>query len=326
MKGTFSWMNFLALTVAGAVNAVGITLFLAAVNLYDSGLSGLSMFLGRLIPGLPMSVFLIVLNVPFLLLGMKKQGVPFTVYSIYAVAIYSLTAFLIGLAFPDMTNSPVVGSDLFLCAVFGGVLSGIGSGLTIRFGGSLDGIEVCGVLFARPLGITVGNFVMAFNVVLYVVVGAVFGSWQLPLYSIVAYFVNSKALDFIVDGIDKTRAAMIVTSEPEKVGKELSETFGRGITVWQGEGFYSKSNKSILYCVINRFQMAKLKNIVKHNDPLAFVTISEVSDVLGTSLKYGAKIRKKEEKEQASADRASEGEKGEGEYGKDHVDAPASEG
>ena len=337
MKGRLSPINFLALTLAGAINAVGITLFLSAVNLYDSGLSGLSMFLGRLVPGLPMSVFLIVLNVPFLLLGMKKQGVPFTVYSIYAVAVYSLTAFLIGLAFGDGADSPVAGSDLFLCAVFGGVLSGIGSGLTIRFGGSLDGIEVCGVIFARPLGITVGNFVMAFNVLLYVVVGAVFGSWQLPLYSIVAYFVNSKALDFIVDGLDKTRAAMIVTSEPETLGKELSGAFGRGITVWQGEGFYSKSSKSVLYCVINRFQVAKLKNIVKSNDPLAFVTISEVSDVLGTSLHYGARIRQKEEQEKAVSAPVGEGcetvlskiakqGKEEGEHGEDHVDQRAGEG
>ncbi len=337
MKGKLSAFNFLLLTAAGVVNSVGIKLFLAAVNLYDSGLSGLSMFLGAVCDPVPMSVFLVVLNVPFFLFGMKKQGVPFTVYSVYVVAIYSLAAFLLELAFPydAAKGSPIAGTDLLLCAAFGGILSGIGSGMAIRFGGSLDGIEVCGVVFAKRIGLTVGNFVMAFNVILYCTIGAWFNSWQLPLYSIVAYFFNSRALDFVVDGIDRAKAAMIVTSEPEKVGQELSNAFGRGITVWQGEGFYSKAQKTVLYCVVNRFQIAKLKSLIKQHDPLAFVTITEISDVLGTSLKYNAQVKLREEKRKLAAEAkklrsavkgaVKKGAEGEN-HGADHGDSTADQG
>ncbi len=279
--------NFLLLLVAGIVNATGIKIFLSGVNLYDSGISGLSMFLGAVTDVIPMSVFLLVLNVPFFLLGLKKQGIEFTVYSIFGICIYSGMAFVYDTLFDLSIGSPIAGTDFVLCAIFGGLLSGIGSGLTIRMGGSLDGIEVCGVLFSKKLGLTVGNFVMIFNVILYVTIGVYFGSWQIPLYSIIAYYVNSAALDFVVYGLDKTRAAMIVTSKPEEVGQKLSSTFGKGITTWKGEGFYSKAEKTLLYCVVNRFQMPKLQEIVRECDPHAFVTITEVSDVLGTSIKNG---------------------------------------
>ena len=282
------WQNFLFLALAGAINAVGVTLFLAPVNLYDSGISGTSMLLWQVTPEqFNLSLFLVLLNVPLFLFGLKRQGWCFTVYSLFAVCIYSLVSFLITDVFPvDVANaSPFAGQDLLLCAVFGGLISGVGSGLTIRFGGAIDGMEVLGVIFAKSLGLTVGSFVMAYNVVLYLLIGIVFNSWVLPLYSIVTYAVGNKTVDFVVEGFDKAKSVMIVTSMEEAVCKALSEEFGRGITQLHGRGYYSGADKCVIYFVVNRFQIPKVKTLVTEIDPNAFITISEISDVLGTSLK-----------------------------------------
>ncbi|MGN1103810.1 MAG: YitT family protein, partial [Candidatus Coproplasma sp.] len=203
-KGDLKILNFVALLFAGAVNACGVTLLLAPVGLYDSGVSGLAMFLDMLIEVMPLWSWLIIINFPIFLFGMKKQGVAFTVYSLFAIAAYSLFSLLfqniIPVFVPDfLTNgSPIVGNETLLCCVFGGILSGIGSGLTIRFGGTMDGMETLGVIFAKRLNLTVGNFVMIFNVLLYLVIGVTVistgkGDFSIPLYSIIAYFVNGKA-------------------------------------------------------------------------------------------------------------------------------------
>ena len=179
------WKNILGLTIAGLINAFGITIFLSPVNLYDSGISGTSMLLSQITPEhLSLSVFLIILNIPLFLYGWKKQGSTFTIYAIYVVAIYSLGAWLITDVLPVDVRfvSPLAGSDLLLCALFGGLISGAGSGLAIRFGGAMDGIETLAIIFAKRLGITVGTFVMVYNVVLYIICGIILNSWILPLY------------------------------------------------------------------------------------------------------------------------------------------------
>ncbi|MBP3485570.1 MAG: YitT family protein [Oscillospiraceae bacterium] len=190
-------LSFVLLLAAGIINAVGVTMFLAPVHLYDSGISGTSMLLWQITPeAYTLSLFLLVLNVPLFLFGLKKQGVAFTIYSLWAVFVYSAASFVITDLLPvDVTTaSPFAGQDLLLCALFGGLISGIGSGMTIRFGGAIDGVEVMAVIFAKRLGLTVGTFVMIYNVLLYIVIGCVFRSWILPLYSIVTYCAAIKAV------------------------------------------------------------------------------------------------------------------------------------
>ncbi len=166
LRGT----NFLLLTVAGCINAFGVTVFLFPVKLYDSGISGLSMLLDQVTPpNLTLSLFLILLNVPIFAFGMKQQGSVFTIYSIFTVSVYSFVSYLIMRIQPEVAFiSPLAGSDLLLCAVFGGVISGVGSGMTIRFGGAIDGIDVLSVIFAKRIGISIGSFVMTFNTLLYI--------------------------------------------------------------------------------------------------------------------------------------------------------------
>lgn len=277
-------VNFLLLAVAGAVNAFGVTMFLYPVRLYDSGVSGLSMLLDQLTP-LSLSVFLILLNFPIFIFGLKKQGAAFTVYSLFAIAVYSLCSFLIMNVLPVDVNfmSPLAGSDLLLCSVFGGVVSGIGSGLTIRFGGAIDGLDVLSVIFAKRIGISLGTFVMIFNTLLYIVCGAVMKSWILPLYSIVTYFIGSKTVDFIVEGFDRSMCAMVVTTRADEISAALSEAFKSGGTIVKATGGYSKDEKQIIYFIVNHFQINRLKKIVTDIDSAAFISLQNVAGIVRKS-------------------------------------------
>ena len=274
------WQNFIILLIAGIINAFGVTVFLAPVKLYDSGISGTSMLLSQGTQ-ISLSFFLIILNIPLFLYGLKKEGKVFTIYSIYAVMVYSIAAWLITDVLPVDVSiaSPLAGNDLLLCALFGGLISGVGSGLTIRYGGAIDGIEVMAVIFAKRLGMTVGTFVMIYNVCLYVISGFVMNSWILPLYSIVTYFAALKTIDFIVEGLDRALSVMIITDKAEEISKALMEEFESGTTMFDAKGGYSKADKTIIYFVVNRFQVARMRNIVHAIDEKAYMTISEVADV-----------------------------------------------
>ena len=275
--------NMIMLSIAGVINAIGITIFLSPVKLYDSGISGTSMLLAQITPDyLTLSMFLLILNIPLFIYGLKKQGALFTFYAIYTVAIYSVCSWLITDILPvDVTfASPLAGTDLLLCALFGGVISGIGSGLAIRFGGAMDGIEVLSVIFAKKIGISVGSFVMIYNILLYITCGFVVNSWILPLYSIVTYFAALKTIDYIVEGIDRAKAAMIVTTMPDEICKALSEEFETGITTFNAKGWYSQNDKTMIYFIVNRFQIGKMKEIIHGIDAKAYISIYEVADVL----------------------------------------------
>ena len=274
--------NIVMLTVAGIINAIGVTFFLAPVKIYDSGISGTSILFSQLTPEFfTLSFFLLVLNVPLFLYGLKRQGSLFTFYAIYSVIIYSLTAFLITDILPIDVSfaSPLAKEDLLLCALFGGVISGIGSGTAIRFGGAMDGIEVMAVIFAKRIGVSVGTFVMIYNMVLYVLAGIILGDWILPLYSIVAYAASLKTVDFIVDGIDHAKCAIIITETPDEICEELSKTFESGTTKISATGGYSNREKTMVYFIVNRFQVVRLKELVHSIDQNAYITISEVTDV-----------------------------------------------
>ena len=275
-------INFLFLLIAGIINAFGVSLFLYPVKLYDSGISGLSMLLDQVTPpALTLSLFLIVFNIPIFLFGYKKQGLPFTIYSLFTIGVYSFVSFLIMHVLPIDVNfvSPLAGSDLLLCAVFGGLISGIGSGLTIRYGGAIDGIDVLSVIFAKKIGISIGSFVMAFNAVLYIICGIVIQSWILPLYSIVTYFIGSKTVDFVVEGFDRSMCAMIVTDKAMEISDALAVHFKAGGTIVNAVGGYSRDEKQIIYFIVNHFQINKLKSIVSGIDPKAFVSLQDVADV-----------------------------------------------
>ena len=280
------WQNFVMLLLAGCVNAFGVTVFLAPVNLYDSGISGTSILLSQLTPPQwSLSIFLLILNIPLFLFGLKKQGAAFTAYSVFTVTVYSVMSWLITDVLPIDVSiaSPLAGQDLLLCALFGGMISGVGSGLTIRNGGAIDGVEVMAVIFSKKLNVTVGTFVMIYNVILYVICGLMLDSWILPLYSIVTYAAGLKTVDFVVEGLDRSKSVMIITDKADEISAALMEEFKCGTTKISGTGGYSNADKTIIYFVVNRFQIYKMRNIIHTIDPKAFVTISEVADVFSSN-------------------------------------------
>lgn len=281
-----SLVKFIIMTIAGIINAFGITVFLAPVKLYDSGISGTAMLLSQVTPSwLSLSVFLIVMNIPLFLYGLKKQGGVFTISAIYTVMVYSITAWLITDVLPVDVSiaSPLAGTDLLLCSLFGGVISGVGSGLALRAGGAMDGIEVMAVIFAKRLGLSVGAFVMIYNVILYIVCGFVIKSWILPLYSIVTYYAALKTIDYILEGIGRSKAALIVTSKADKICSALQKEFCCGMTIMDAKGGYSGQDRKVVYFVVNRFQVIKMKDIVQKIDPLAYITLNEVADIFSVN-------------------------------------------
>lgn len=278
----FERRNFLVLTFAGIINAIGVTIFLAPVKLYDTGISGTSMLLGQLTPStFSLSMFLLILNIPLFLYGLKKQGPVFTIYAIYTVVIYSIFAWLIEDVLPINVSiaSPLAGTDLFLCSLFGGLITGTASGFSLRFGGAMDGIEVLAVIFSKQLGISVGAFVMVYNVILYTICGFCLQSWILPLYSIVTYMAAIKAIDFIIEGFDRAKCAIIVTDQADDICDALSKEFQTGMTRLAARGGYSGEDKTMIYFILNRFQITTMKNIIRKIDPKAYIVISEVADV-----------------------------------------------
>ncbi len=278
----FEQRNFLVLTFAGIINAIGVTIFLAPVKLYDTGISGTSMLLGQLTPStFSLSLFLLILNIPLFLYGLKKQGPVFTIYAIYTVVIYSIFAWLIEDVLPINVSiaSPLAGTDLLLCSLFGGLITGTASGFSLRFGGAMDGIEVLAVIFAKRIGISVGAFVMVYNVILYTICGFFLQSWILPLYSIVTYMAAIKAIDFIIEGFDRSKCAIIVTDQADDICNALSDEFQTGMTRLAARGGYSGEDKTMIYFILNRFQITTMKNIIRKIDPKAYIVISEVADV-----------------------------------------------
>lgn len=281
-------IQLLLLTVAGFINAIGVTAFLSPVGLLDGGFSGTSVFISSLLNA-QIWPFLLALNLPFFLFAYKRLGRRFVLTSIYAVGIYALGTFLIQTFMDVSISSPIAGTDLLLCAVFGGLLSGIGSGMTIHLGGALDGVEILAVIFSKGLGLTVGTFVMLYNCVIFILSGIVSGLWALPLYSIIAYAVGIKTIDFIVEGLDKAKAALVITEHKDAVAQACSDTFGYGITVINASGFYSNRDKAVLYIVVNRFEIPTLNRLIEETDPAAFITIIDISDVMGSGLRGSKK-------------------------------------
>ena len=176
-------------------------------------------------------------------------------------------------------GSPVVGDDRFLCCIFGGFIVGCGSGLAIRLGGAIDGIEVLSVVLSGKLGLSLNSFLLVYNVALYLICGAVLGDWTQPLYSIIAYAVALKVIDYIIDGFDKNKSLFIITEKPEEIGRELSDEFHQGLTLINAKGFYSGQDKTLIHIIVNRFQIITTRDIVHEIDPKAYISVSDVSDI-----------------------------------------------
>lgn len=265
-------LEFLFLLIAGCINATGVGIFLAPSKILDGGISGTSILLAFLTP-VPTSFFIFFINLPFFVLGYKRLGFRFILRSLFAIAVYSIIMLF-------FENRSPISEQLLLTAVFGGLLSGIGSGMVIRNGGCLDGIEVLAVLFSKKFSLTVGQMVMIYNAIM-MSIGAFIFDFDRALFSIIAYAVGIKAVDAVVEGLDKAKGVTIITQKGDKVAAKISEQYQRGITITQGKGYYSGKPSESLYIVVNRFEVPSMITMIKSEDPQAFVSVTDISEVAG---------------------------------------------
>lgn len=268
--------EYIMMAIGSALAAFSIEEFLVPNKILDGGVVGISMIISNITDKIPLSLLTLILNIPFLMTGLKRMGKRFVLKSAFSMAVFSLCLKV----FAPLENA----TDQYLLAVsFGGVLLGIGVGIVIRYGGCLDGTETVAILLNKKFGLPVGKIVLIFNVIIYAVAGAMFGLDR-GMYSLLTYFITSKIIDIVENGLDNAKAAMIITDDAEEITDKIYQKLGRTVTIINGTGFVS-GEKKILYCVITSLEVWELKHIIDTIDASAFVTISDVSEIIGDHIK-----------------------------------------
>lgn len=264
--------RYILLFLGSLIAAVGLEIFLVPNNIIDGGIVGISIITSHLTK-VPLGVLTFVLNIPFLIIGYKQIGKTFVISSLYSITIFSVSI---------MVLHPITGltNDILLATVFGGIILGAGVGLILRYGGSLDGTEIIAIIMNKGTIFSVGQIVMCFNIVIFSCAAMVL-KWDRALYSMLAYFVAHKAIDIVIEGFDEAKAVMIVSDNAEEIAEAITARLGRGVTFIDGRGGFSKDSKTIIYSVVTRLEISKLRTIINDKDENAFVTINDVSDVMG---------------------------------------------
>ena len=278
--GTLFYVKKMLMLIIGAlITAAGLELFLIPNNVIDGGVVGLSI-MSHTITGMTLGTFLVIYNIPFIYMGYKQIGKSFALSTIFAIVMLSVWTGV-------LHSVPPVTSDPFLAAIFGGVVTGLGVGIVMRTGGSFDGTEIVAIILDARTQFSVGEVVMFINLFILSSAGLLYG-WDKAMYSLFAYFVIAKMIDVVLKGLDESYAVMIVTNEHEEMTEALNERLGRGVTLLHGAGGYTGEAKEVLYCVVTRLELDKLKEIVLDKDERAFVTINAVHDIVGGRFKKKA--------------------------------------
>lgn len=257
--------------LGSVITAVGLQFFLLPNHLLDGGVTGVSIITSYL-SGLPLGLFLLVFNVPFVVLGYKKFGRDFAIYSM--IGITALAALTIVHVSHGFTDVPI------LAAVFGGMFVGIGVGLVIRYGGIIDGADTIAVLIDRITVFSIGEAIMFINGIIISIGGFVFG-WEQALYSLIAYFVAHKAIDVTVEGLNESRSVMVVSMRVREIGKAMNELLNEPVTYVKESNPKDPEPHGVLLVVIERFQEQKVKVAIRTIDPKAFIVIARAHEVLG---------------------------------------------
>ncbi|WP_315906577.1 YitT family protein [Priestia koreensis] len=264
------------ITFGAILMALGLEVFLVPNNVIDGGITGISIMLSH-ITGLSLGIFLFLLNLPFFFLGYKQIGKTFAFSTLYGIVVLSVSTVL-------LHDVPGVTQDTLLATVFGGIALGVGVGIVIRYGGSLDGTEILAILFNKKLPFSVGEIIMFMNLFILSAAGFVY-TWDRAMYSLIAYFIAYKTIDVVVQGLDESKSAWIISDAYQDIGEAIMARLGRGVTYLNGEGAYTGDDKKVVFCVITRLEEAKLKSLVEDHDPNAFLAVSNIAEVRGGRFK-----------------------------------------
>jgi uncharacterized membrane-anchored protein YitT (DUF2179 family) len=266
----------IAIFIGALLMAAGLEIFLVPNDVIDGGITGISIMLSH-ISGLPLGLFIFILNLPFFYLGYKQIGKTFAISTVFGILVLS---FFTSLFYPI----PAFTDDILLASIFGGMILGFGVGLVIRYGGALDGTEILALLINKKVPFSVGEIIMFFNLFILGAAGFVF-TWDRAMYSILAYIIAFKTIDVVVVGLEQSKSTWIISDKNKEIGDAILTRLGRGVTYMNGEGAYSGENTKVVFCVITRLEEAELKNIIDDIDPTAFLAIADIAEVRGGRLK-----------------------------------------
>lgn len=268
--------NLFVITIGAIVTGFALESFLVPNSIIDGGIIGISMILSH-ITKFNLGLLILIINAPFILLAFRKMGPKFVFQTAYANVILALAL--------NFFSQYKVTNDVLLATVFGGIVLGLGVGLILKNEGSLDGTEILSLIISKNLGMSVGEFIMGLNVFIYLAAGKVFG-WESAMYSILTYFIASKVIDTVMEGLNSSKSVRIISDEAGIIGNALIEKLDISVTYLKGIGGYSGQDKDLIYCVISRLEMPKMLDIIKDIDPKAFVSVVDVHET------YGGRFRK----------------------------------
>lgn len=272
--------SFIFMTIGTLLAAFSLEVLLVPNSILDGGITGISVMTSYLLK-IKLSFLIILLNIPFLIIGMKHLGKTFLYKTTYCMIVYSVSLHF-------FENMKEVTNDMLLATIFGGLLLGVGVGFVIRYGGCLDGTEILGILISKKTSLSVGQTVLLCNIIIFSMSGLLFG-WDRAMYSLLTYFITFKLIDIVAEGFEQAKAVMIITENGNNIANNIYKTLGRTVTTLSAEGLIS-GEKIILYCVVTRMELSELKKIIENEDNSAFVTVTDVSEIIGNHIK---KIDKK---------------------------------
>ncbi len=264
--------HLIGIIIGATIVSVSLNTLIIPNHIADGGLTGIAIILHYLFDW-PVSWAVFLLNLPLFILGLRMVGRNFLIFSIVGVAVLSSTLFM-------TTQLPVLTDDVLLAAMFGGVLTGIGMGIIFRSRGSLGGTDILAVLFARTTPFSVGQIILAIDAVIFIGVAILF-SPEMAMYAMIYMFIATRVVDLVQEGLSHSKSVLVVTSNPQKIADEIMAKLGRGVTLFLASGAFSGQAKQVVYCVINRTELSQIKEIVREQDPQAFMTITEVPEVVG---------------------------------------------
>lgn len=268
-------IEYIVLTLGSIITAFALEQFLIPNTILDGGVTGIAIIIYKL-TNIPLSFLVLLINIPFIYIGYKNLGKRFLFRTLYSMMVFSLF-----LSFFELFDSFT--EEMLLATVFGGAILGVGVGLIIKSGGCNDGTESVAMVISKKTSLSVGQIVLVFNLIIYVVAGFIFG-FDRAMYSLLTYIIAFKVIDFVSEGLEQAKAAMIITDKGSNISEEIYKRLGRTTTTIKAKGLIS-GEKEVMYCVLTRIEIFELRHIVEEMDESAFVTITDVSDIIGDHIK-----------------------------------------
>ena len=268
-------ITFIMLLIGSFVAAAALECFLIPNTILDGGITGISIIIHKLF-GLPLWLLIILINIPFVYVGYRNLGKSFLIRTLFSMGCFALF-----LSYFELVEAFT--EEILLATVFGGALYGLGVGIIIHFGGCIDGTESVAIVISKKTSFSVGQVVLFFNIIIFGVAGFLFGLDR-ALYSLLTYVITFKVIDFVSEGLEQAKAALIVTDKGTDLSREIYKRLGRTTTTIRGKGLIS-GEKEVLYCVLTRLEVYELNRIVEDMDESAFVTVLDVSDIIGNHIK-----------------------------------------